>query len=233
MGSSGSGKSTLMAILGCLDRPSSGHYFFEGIDVARLERAGTRAAPQRAPRLRVPELQSAGAHQRARERCAAAVLRRLRAGRRRLARRAGARGAHAARPRRPRAQHAGPALRRPAAARRDRAGADQRAQPAARRRADRQPRHPHLARDHGDADAAQSRARRHHHRRHARGRHRRLCRSRGDHARRPDRLGHAQSEAGQDRRSAEREAGRACRLRTRSGRCAPPHGATMPFGPSG
>jgi macrolide transport system ATP-binding/permease protein len=36
MGSSGSGKSTLMAILGCLDRPTSGHYFFEGVDVARL-----------------------------------------------------------------------------------------------------------------------------------------------------------------------------------------------------
>ncbi|QEX15589.1 macrolide export ATP-binding/permease protein MacB [Hypericibacter terrae] len=36
MGSSGSGKSTLMAILGCLDRPSSGHYFFEGMDVAHL-----------------------------------------------------------------------------------------------------------------------------------------------------------------------------------------------------
>jgi macrolide transport system ATP-binding/permease protein len=36
MGSSGSGKSTLMAILGCLDRPSSGHYLFEGIDVAGL-----------------------------------------------------------------------------------------------------------------------------------------------------------------------------------------------------
>jgi macrolide transport system ATP-binding/permease protein len=36
MGASGSGKSTLMAILGCLDRPSSGHYFFEGIDAAAL-----------------------------------------------------------------------------------------------------------------------------------------------------------------------------------------------------
>jgi len=36
MGSSGSGKSTLMAILGCLDRPSSGQYFFEGTDVAGL-----------------------------------------------------------------------------------------------------------------------------------------------------------------------------------------------------
>ncbi|WP_277875620.1 ABC transporter ATP-binding protein [Anabaena subtropica] len=30
MGASGSGKSTLMNILGCLDRPSAGHYIFEG-----------------------------------------------------------------------------------------------------------------------------------------------------------------------------------------------------------
>ncbi|HXP77432.1 MAG TPA: ABC transporter permease [Stellaceae bacterium] len=36
MGSSGSGKSTLMSILGCLDRPTSGHYFFEGVDAAVL-----------------------------------------------------------------------------------------------------------------------------------------------------------------------------------------------------
>jgi macrolide transport system ATP-binding/permease protein len=36
MGSSGSGKSTLMSILGCLDRPSSGHYRFESVDVADL-----------------------------------------------------------------------------------------------------------------------------------------------------------------------------------------------------
>ena len=35
-GSSGSGKSTLMAILGCLDRPTSGRYEFEGVDVAGL-----------------------------------------------------------------------------------------------------------------------------------------------------------------------------------------------------
>jgi macrolide transport system ATP-binding/permease protein len=37
MGSSGSGKSTLMSILGCLDRPTSGCYYFEGIDVAQLD----------------------------------------------------------------------------------------------------------------------------------------------------------------------------------------------------
>jgi ABC-type lipoprotein export system ATPase subunit len=36
MGSSGSGKSTLMNILGCLDRPSSGHYWLEGREVSDL-----------------------------------------------------------------------------------------------------------------------------------------------------------------------------------------------------
>jgi ABC-type lipoprotein export system ATPase subunit len=36
MGASGSGKSTLMNILGCLDRPTSGEYWFEGREVARM-----------------------------------------------------------------------------------------------------------------------------------------------------------------------------------------------------
>ena len=36
IGASGSGKSTLMAIIGCLDHPSQGQYFFEGVDVAHL-----------------------------------------------------------------------------------------------------------------------------------------------------------------------------------------------------
>ena len=37
MGASGSGKSTLMNILGCLDRPSTGEYRFDGQDVSRFD----------------------------------------------------------------------------------------------------------------------------------------------------------------------------------------------------
>ncbi len=38
MGSSGSGKSTFMNILGCLDRPTAGVYFLDGIRVAEFSR---------------------------------------------------------------------------------------------------------------------------------------------------------------------------------------------------
>ena len=37
MGPSGSGKSTMMNILGCLDRLSSGQYFFDGHDISTLD----------------------------------------------------------------------------------------------------------------------------------------------------------------------------------------------------
>jgi putative ABC transport system ATP-binding protein len=37
MGPSGSGKSTMMNIIGCLDTPTSGHYFLNNTDVSELE----------------------------------------------------------------------------------------------------------------------------------------------------------------------------------------------------
>ena len=40
VGQSGSGKSTLLNVLGCLDRPTSGEYLLDGIDVSSLDDRG-------------------------------------------------------------------------------------------------------------------------------------------------------------------------------------------------
>jgi putative ABC transport system ATP-binding protein len=40
MGPSGSGKSTMMNIIGCLDRPTKGHYYLEAIDVSTVDKPG-------------------------------------------------------------------------------------------------------------------------------------------------------------------------------------------------
>src|ERR1700683_2492605 len=40
MGASGSGKTTLMNLLGCLDRPTSGHYWLDDEEVSTLSPEG-------------------------------------------------------------------------------------------------------------------------------------------------------------------------------------------------
>jgi putative ABC transport system ATP-binding protein len=47
MGASGSGKSTFMNVLGCLDRPSSGHYFLDGVDVTQYSKVELAAIRNR------------------------------------------------------------------------------------------------------------------------------------------------------------------------------------------
>ena len=143
MGASGSGKSTLLNILGCLDRPTQRHLPPRRPRRRRARRRRARRAAQRAHRLRLPELQPAAAHHRARERRAAAGLRRraARASTARAPRTALAAVGVAALAERTPTQLSGGQQQRVAIAR------ALVTQPAAhpRRRADRQPRHRDVA----------------------------------------------------------------------------------------
>lgn len=47
LGASGSGKSTLMNVLGCLDQPSSGKYWLDGVEVSTLSRNALAAVRNR------------------------------------------------------------------------------------------------------------------------------------------------------------------------------------------
>ena len=135
VGPSGSGKSTLMHLLAGprqadrrpgLDRRRRGHL---------PRRQGPDQAPPREARVHLPVLQPRPGARRGREHRAAAADRRQR--RRSGLARPAARDGRARRPRDPPALRA---LRRPAAAGRDRPGADLHARRRLRRRADRQPR---------------------------------------------------------------------------------------------
>src|SRR5262249_60127426 len=54
MGASGSGKSTMMNTIGCLDRPSCGHYYLDGDDVSDLSRDVLADLPTSKLGLRFP-----------------------------------------------------------------------------------------------------------------------------------------------------------------------------------
>ena len=139
MGASGSGKTTLMNLLGCLDRPSSGHYWLDGVDVAELSPDQRAVLRSQEAGLRLPEFQPAGPHQRRGQRADAAGLRSpASASRDALA--PGLRAAGPGRPGRPLRPRAVADVRRPAAAGGHRPLAGQPAGVALGRRAHRQPR---------------------------------------------------------------------------------------------
>ena len=151
MGPSGSGKSTFMNVARL---PRSSHAAASTASTASMVsewRQPARRGAQPPHRLRVPAVQPAPAHAGGRERRAAADLcRRAEKERSERAMKMLQRSGWETRPPSP-----GAALRRPAAARGDRAGAGHRAAHHPRRRADRSARFAHQPRDHGAVPGAQ------------------------------------------------------------------------------
>ena len=210
-GPSGSGKSTFMHIVGCLDRPTSGQYFLDGQDVSRMSKDALAAVRNKKigfvfqgfnllsrtsalDNVELPllyggnGLKTAERHKRA--------IEMLDAGR-------------ARQPRRPPSESA---VGRPAAARRDRARADQQPVDSAGRRADREPRHANQHRSDGHLPAPEPGARHH---------------GRADHARdwtsRSTARGSCRSATARWSRTAPVDAGGAC-ARGRAGRRSPARG---------
>ena len=120
MGPSGSGKSTLLNLAGGLDSPTEGAVLVEGTDLANLNRHELAAVRRRSAGYVFQDLNLIPALTAAENVVAAARARRRAAARRPQGGDQGARGGRHGRARRPLPRRA---LRRPAAARRDRARA--------------------------------------------------------------------------------------------------------------
>lgn len=68
MGTSGSGKSTLLNILGCLDTPTSGEYYLDGISVRSMGKKRTVGFAKSENRVRISILQLVTQNDRTRKR---------------------------------------------------------------------------------------------------------------------------------------------------------------------
>ena len=56
MGVSGSGKSTMLNILGCLDKPTHGEYWLDGVNINKLNRDELAALRNKKLGFRIPGL---------------------------------------------------------------------------------------------------------------------------------------------------------------------------------